>query len=173
MNKYSEFVLGSCLLLFALPTLGSSLCLEKVFGRYCLGGDIVELQRARPEYLHEQREGPRFALVYGNQSEKDYVMAYRGKIYKVVRQYRPPTSAKYRHLRNELRNLYGMPREFSRFPLYARRLSTKIKSIELGEGQALLMWSADDWRVELSWTMRMGISLAYIADVTGGEGRHR
>lgn len=149
----------------ALADLASPGCVERVFGEYCLGSDILGLRTRHPDYIHWRQEGRRSALVYQNGGEQDYVMAYRGHIYKVLRQYRPATSSSYRRLREELRERFGMPRELSRFPWYARRLSTKITAIKRGEGRALLRWkpASRAYCVELSWTTTMGLSVAYIA----------
>lgn len=149
-------------------------CLLLVFKQYCLGGDITELSHQQPGFIHQQREGERFALIYPAGREKDYVMANRGRIYKVLRKFEPSTSGHYREWRNRLTKLYGLPREESRFPLQATGLAAKISAIQRGEGRALLRWTpeASPWHVELGWTREMGLHLAYIVtreslEVTG------
>ncbi|MCB1869079.1 MAG: hypothetical protein KDI43_11250 [Gammaproteobacteria bacterium] len=139
-------------------------CQLLVFNQYCLGGDIVQLASQRPEFIHQQREGERFALIYPAGREKDYVMAYRGRIYKVLRKFEPSTSIRYREWRDLLTKRYGLPQEQSRFPAQATGLAAKINAIQRGEGRALLSWNpaASAWHVELGWTGEMGLHLAYI-----------
>jgi len=139
-------------------------CLLRVFGQYCLGGDIVALSRGQPGFIHQQRKGERFALIYPAGREKDYVMAHRNRIYKVLRKFDPSTSSRYREWRNLLTQQYGRPGEDSRFPLHATGLAAKISAIQRGEGKALLRWhpAATPWHIELGWTQEMGLHLAYI-----------
>jgi hypothetical protein len=139
-------------------------CLLLVFDQYCLGGDIFELKHGQPNFIHQQREGERFALIYPAGREKDYIMANRGQIYKVLRKFDPSTSIRYREWRNRLTKQYGRPSEQSRFPLNATGLAAKISAIQRGEGRALLIWypRATPWHVELGWTGEMGLYLAYI-----------
>jgi len=139
-------------------------CLLRVFNQYCLGGDIMQLSSQRPDFIHQQREDERFALIYRAGRERDYVMAYRGRIYKVLRKFDPSTSARYREWRDLLTQQHGLPREQSRFPLHATGLATKIGAIQRGEGKAQLSWypQARPWHIELAWTQEMGLHLAYI-----------
>lgn len=139
-------------------------CLLKVFNQYCLGGDIKELSRRQPGFIHQQREGERFALIYPSERERDYVMAHHGRIYKVLRKFDPSTSARYRKWRNLVSEHYGRPREQSRFPAHATGLAAKIGAIQRGEGKALLIWYPEGvpWQIELGWTAEMGLYLAYI-----------
>ncbi len=145
---------------------GDQQCLKRVFNHYCLGWDIRQLQRKRPSYDHQQSDGERFALVYTEGREKIYVMAYQGLVYKVLRQYQPATLLRYEDLRDSLDLKYGVPEDLSRFPDHARVLASKIGAIRRGEGKAMLVWQPEGeaWRVELSWTREMGLSLAYIAN---------
>ena len=139
-------------------------CLLRVFSQYCLGGDIIQLSRHQPSFIHQQREGERFALIYPAGVEKDYVMAYRDRIYKVLRKFDPSTSNRYREWRDLLTMQYGRPIERSWFPAQATGLAAKISAIKRGEGQALLSWypQTSPWHIELGWTKEMGLYLAYI-----------
>ena len=49
---------------------------------------------------------------------------------------------------------------------YARSLAARIGSIRRGEGELRYLWQMADegWSVELSWTRKLGVSLAYLAD---------
>ena len=157
------------LMLLIVPQVSSvradQTCTKRVFNHYCLGWDIRQLQRKRPTYIHEQSDGERFALIYTEGREKIYVMAYQGLIYKVLRQYQPATLLGYEDLRDDLEKRHGSAEDLSRFPEHARGLASKIGAIRRGEGKAMLVWQPDEaWRVELSWTREMGLSLAYIAN---------
>jgi len=155
----------SILLLLATGRVqADSSCLLLVFDQYCLGGDIFELRHSQPNFVHQQREGERFALIYPAGREKDYIMANRGQIYKVLRKLEPSTSIRYREWRNLLTKQYGRPSEQSRFPLNATGLAAKISAIQHGEGRALLSWypQTTPWQVELGWTREMGLYVAYI-----------
>ncbi|MCB1761282.1 MAG: hypothetical protein KDI68_16040 [Gammaproteobacteria bacterium] len=139
-------------------------CLRQVFGGYCLGGDIRELARRNAGFMHQQREGERFALIYPAGRDKDYVMAHRNRIYKVLRKYEPSTNISYRDLRQLLTGKYGEPVDQSRFPLHAKGLAAKIGAIRRGEGKMLLYWYPADmpWHIELGWSREMGLNLAYL-----------
>jgi hypothetical protein len=158
-----------CLLALSLLSLAAGAetaqgCLRQVFSEYCLGGDIRELARQDPGFVHQQREGERFALIYPAGREKDYVMAYRNRIYKVLRKLEPSTNIRYRDLRKLLTGKYGTPVDQSRFPLHAKGLAAKIGAIRRGEGKMLLYWYPADtpWHIELGWSREMGLNLAYL-----------
>lgn len=179
MFFFKPLPISLALLLLSLSGLAQAdgSCLLLVFNQYCLAGDIVELGRRQPDFIHQQREGDRFALIYSASRDLDYVMANRGRIYKVLRKFEPSTSSRYREWRNRLTQLYGMPQEESRFPLQATGLAAKISAIRRGEGRALLRWTpaASPWHVELGWTSEMGLHLAYIVtreqmELNGGAG---
>ena len=139
-------------------------CLKLVFNRYCLGGEINALLLQQPQPQFQQPEGDLLAAIYQEGRERIYVMAYRGRIFKVLRQYYPATQLHFDDLYNILRSKYGSGEDRSRFPSYARTPSSKLGAIRRGDGQAVHLWEGNDegFRVELSWTREMGLTLSYI-----------
>jgi len=138
-------------------------CLKLVFNRYCLGGDIDQLSQ---QFLGQRYdEGERSALIYYEGGEQDYVLAWRGRIYKALRQYRIATQLRYEELYGLLRDKYGDGADQSRFPIYAKTPGRRQIAIRRGEGRAAHVWrTGGGWHIELSWTRELGLSLAYIAD---------
>ena len=151
---------------FSPATQAAEGCLKLVFNQYCLGGDLPQLKRQEPDFVHQQQEGERSGVIYPDGRERVYVLALRNRIYKVVRKFHPSTGLKYKDVRATLTGIYGQPREMSQFPEYAKGLGSKIGSIRRGEGQVLLMWQpqGEVWHVELGWTREMGLNLAYITN---------
>lgn len=141
-------------------------CLKLVFNRYCLGGDINAQLLQQPQPLFQQPDGDLLAAVYQEGKERIYVMAYRGRIYKVLRQYHPATQLHFDDLYNVLRGKYGSGEDRSRFPSYARTPSSKLGAIRRGDGQAVHVWEVaeEGFHVELSWTREMGLTLSYFAN---------
>jgi hypothetical protein len=138
-------------------------CLKLVFNRYCLGGDLNRLAQQMPGARHD--EGERSALIYYDGGEQDYVLAWRGRIYKVLRQYRIASQLRYEELYALLREKYGSGEDQSRFPAYAKTPTRRQIAIRRGEGRAAHGWPTDGgWHIELSWSRELGLSLAYIAD---------
>ena len=145
---------------------GQDACLKLVFNRYCLGGDINALLVQQPQPQFQQPEGELLAAIYQEGRERIYVMAYRARIYKVLRQYYPATQIHFDDLYNILRSKYGSGEDRSRFPSYARTPSSKLGAIRRGDGQAVHLWEPGDegFHVELSWTREMGLTIAYYAN---------
>lgn len=140
-------------------------CLKQVYGHYCLGGDFDSLLRQPRQPLHQQRETNRQAAIYREGRERIYVMAYQGRIYKVVRQYQPATQLQFEDLESVLRDKYGPGEDVSKYPSYATSRGLRVASIRRGEGRAARVWHATPvWRVELSWTREMGVALSYVAN---------
>jgi hypothetical protein len=138
-------------------------CLKQVFNRYCLGADVTPLMQQQPAVT--QNDGDRVALIFYNGPDRDYVMAFRGRIYKVLRQYRTTTQLRFDELYGLLRDKYGAGSDRSRFPGYATTPGRKQSAIRRGEGLAKHRWEpGGGWHIELSWTRELGLSLAYIAD---------
>jgi hypothetical protein len=145
-------------------------CLKQVLDRYCLGGDFAALVRQPPVPLYQQKDGERDAAIYLGGYGRVYVMAFRGRIYKILRQYRPSTQLRFQELGELLAQKYGPPTDRSRFPHYAGSRSAQVVAIRRGEGQAAQVWSpGSGWSVELSWTREMGVAVSYIADKLDAE----
>jgi hypothetical protein len=144
------------------PTQAPDACVKQVFGLYCLGGDVNALARQHPPSSQE-RDGERLALIYDQGAEQDYVLAFRGAVYKVVRQFRAETQLKFQDIQNQLREKYGAGQDRSLFPGYADTPASRQGSIRRGDGKAIYVWTpAETWRIELSWTREFGLSLAYV-----------
>ena len=147
-------------------------CLKLVFGRYCLGGDVNPLLQTSPAPLARQTEGKSLALIFPDDADQVYVLAFGGRIYKVVRSYRVETQLRFDDIYNLLREMYGPGEDKSSFPELATTPGRRLASIRRGEGRAVHVWHpADTWHIELSWTREFGLSLAYIADAIEAE-RH-
>lgn len=139
-------------------------CLKLVFNRYCLGGDVNALAQQQPPALR-QDQGERVALIYYEGRNRVYVLAWRGAIYKVLRDHRIASKLHYEDLYQILRRKYGEGEDRSSFPDDALTPGRKQIAIRRGEGRAVHVWQTDaGWQVELSWTRETGLALAYIAD---------
>lgn len=146
-------------------------CTKQVFGLYCLGADVNALLRQRPPG-DQQRDGERLALIYDQGTEQDYVMAFRGRVYKVVRQFRAETQLMYQDIYAQLREKYGAGEDRSLFPGYAESPTSRQGSIRRGDGKAIHVWNpAETWRIELTWTREFGLSLAYIDNALEAQQR--
>jgi hypothetical protein len=144
-------------------------CLKLVFNRYCLGGDVSALAQQLPPALR-QDQGERVALIYYEGRDRDYVLAWRGVIYKVLRDHRVASRLHYEDLYQILRRKYGEGEDRSSFPEDARTPGRKQIAIRRGEGRAVHVWQTDaGWHVELSWTRETGLALAYIADALDAQ----
>lgn len=154
-SQHPRLRLGAILIGLLLAPLGGYAeedCLKLVFNRYCLGGDVNQSLRKNPQPLIQQPQGERLALIYPENRERIYVLAFRGRIYKVLRRYRHATQLKYE--------------DRSEFPEYARNAASRLGAIRRGEGRATHVWEPQDaaWHIELDWTREMGLTLAYIAN---------
>ncbi|TVQ87960.1 MAG: hypothetical protein EA400_10000 [Chromatiaceae bacterium] len=139
-------------------------CLKLVFNRFCLGGDSTLLLQREPPVLR-QDDGERMALVYYDGSDSLYVLAWRTRIYKVVRSYRIASQLRFDELYRLLRDKYGPGEDRSRFSPAANTPGRRQIAIRRGEGQAVQAWPlAEGWRIELSWTRELGLALSYVAD---------
>ena len=145
------------------PAVAQDGCLKQVFNRYCLGGDVAPLMQQQPAVT--KNDGERAALIFYHGPDRDYVMAFRGRIYKILRQYRTTTQLRFDELYGLLREKYGPGEDRSRFPSYANNAGRKQSAIRRGEGLAEHAWEPGaGWHIELSWTRELGLSLAYVAD---------
>lgn len=158
------------LLAGTFPVLAQETCLKQVFERYCLGSDVSLLLRKGPQPQYKHAEGERLAYIFREGPERIYVLAFRSRIYKVLRRYRGATQLRYEDLYALLRSKYGLGEDRSKFPPYATTASRRLGSIRRGEGRAVHYWQpAEDWHVELSWTREMGLSLAYVGTELNDE----
>lgn len=146
-------------------------CIKEVFGLYCLGADVNGLLRQRPP-TDQERDGERLALIYDLGQEQDYVLAFRGIVYKVVRQFRVETQLKFHEIYNQLREKYGPGEDRSLFPGYAESPASRQGSIRRGDGKAIHVWApGETWRIELTWTREFGLSLAYVHNALEAQQR--
>jgi hypothetical protein len=138
-------------------------CLKLVFNRYCLGGDVNALAQQQPPAMR-QDQGERVALVYYEGRERVYVLAWRGLVYKVLREHRIASQLRYEDLYLLLRDKYGAGEDRSSFPSDARTPGRKQIAIRRGEGRAVHVWEPSaGWHIELSWTRETGLALAFFA----------
>lgn len=172
--QLSRMLRFCCLLLVLVTASGLTLsgaalaqqspCLKLVFNRYCLGGDVNALAQQQPPAMR-QDQGERLALVYYEGRERVYVLAWRGVVYKVLREHRIASQLRYEDLYLLLRDKYGAGEDRSSFPPDARTPGRKQIAIRRGEGRAVHVWEPGaGWRIELSWTRETGLALAYIAE---------
>lgn len=166
------FLLPLCLVLPILQADAAGSCLKQVFDRYCLGGDFDALLRQRPPPLLQTNNQEGRGALYLEGRERIYVLAFRGRIYKVVRQYRPATQTHFEDLDRLVSRKYGPPQDRSHFPSYANSWSARIVAIRRGDGRALHVWlSQEGWRLELSWTRELGVALGYVVGQLEAERR--
>jgi len=171
-HTYRLLLLALCLWL-PVPWAGAAAsCLKRVFDRYCLGGDFDSFLRQMPPPLLQTNDQEGQGAIYLEERERIYVLAFHGRIYKVVRQYRPSTQARFDELSQLVGSKYGPPQERSQFPPYVDSRASRIVAIRRGDGRALQVWlSQEGWRLELSWTREIGIALSYIAEQINAERR--
>lgn len=174
-RRFANATLTLCTLLWAglaevPPVSAEEQCLKQVFGRYCLGGDLDRTLRGMSAPLGRQSNGDSLALVFADGADKLYLLAYKGKIYKVVRAYAISTQLRFDDVYNDLRQIYGDGEDRSRFPSYAKTPAARLAAIRRGEGRAIHRWDPTlEWHIELSWTRELGVSLAYVATALDAE----
>ncbi|MBK5966126.1 hypothetical protein CCR95_19080 [Thiocystis minor] len=152
------------LLLLAGPALADDPCLKLVFDRYCLGGDVTPLLQTAPAPAVYRNVADSLALVFPDGDNQLYVLAFAKRIYKVVRAYGVSTQLRFDDTYRLLREKYGPGEDQSQFPEYAETPAARLASIRRGDGRAVHQWQPSPaWRIELSWTRELGISLNYIA----------
>jgi hypothetical protein len=141
-------------------------CLKKVFNEYCLGGSMQQLRQRYPAGVPAQSQGERSAMIYYHGRERTFVMAYQGRIYKVLHTYEPASQIQLKDLQQRLETKYGPYRDQSHYPGYARNIASQIGAIRRGEGALKYVWQMPEqpWRIELEWTRKLGITLAYLAN---------
>ncbi|MBT3046950.1 MAG: hypothetical protein G8D61_15430 [gamma proteobacterium symbiont of Ctena orbiculata] len=148
-------------------------CMKRVFIHYCLGGGMTQLLQQRPAKMQPIVNGERSGVIYRAGRDKVYVMAFQDRIYKVLQSYDSPSQVALQRLQRRLGNKYGKPQDLSHFPGTMRNLTAKIGAVRRGEGELLYRWQPPGaaWRVELAWTRRLGISLAYLANALDQQQR--
>jgi hypothetical protein len=141
-------------------------CLKRVFTHYCLGGSMAQLAQQRPLEMAPIVNGDRTGVIYIQGRERIYVMAYRNRIYKILRRYDPSNQVTLQRLQRSLSKKYGNHQDISQLPNYVRNMAGKIGAVRRGEGELRFRWQlpGSPWRVELTWTRKLGISLAYLAN---------
>lgn len=159
------WLMAALLLLSAGAAAAAEPCLKQIFNHYCLGGDVQVQIAQPPPPLFQQPDGDRLAVVYQEGRERTYVMAFRGRIYKVVREFYPATQTKFDDLYTQLRSKYGEGEDRSRFPSYARTPASRLGAIRRGDGRAVHRWDAmgNGFYVELAWNRELGLTLSYLA----------
>lgn len=171
-NRFPVRLLWLCLLAGTWSTGIADNCLKQAFGQYCLEGDFEALLRQPPEPLFQQQEGEQRAAIYSQGPARIYVMAFRNRVYKVLRQDRPSSPLRHQELLASLEGKYGPAQDQSTYPQYATDRAGRVAAIRRGEGQSLHVWRAGPgWRVELSWTRELGIAIAYVDDQLDKERR--
>ncbi len=157
----------------ALVHAESAECLKQVFGSYCLGASFSQtVHAATPPPLFTQKQGEGEAAVFSGLRGRRYVMAYRQRIYKVVKEERPSTQLHFDEMSRFLSEKYGQAEDASRFPEHVVRPASRVVAIRRGEGRAVRIWRPDQaWRVELSWSREMGVALSYIANELDAQRR--
>ncbi|MBT2968634.1 MAG: hypothetical protein KME56_05025 [Candidatus Thiodiazotropha sp. (ex Ctena orbiculata)] len=165
-------VLGLSAPAVGAETSGDS-CMKRVFIHYCLGGSLNRLQQQRPVKMQPIVSGERSGVIYRTGRDKVYVMAFQDRIYKVLQSYDSPSQVALQRLLRRLGNKYGKPQDLGHFPNSMRNLTAKIGAVRRGEGELIYRWQppGSAWRVELSWTRKLGISLAYLANALDRQQR--
>lgn len=141
-------------------------CLKQVFNDYCLGGSMTDQLERTPTKMHPQVNGERKGVIFHEDNEKIYVMAYRGMIYKILHTFEPETPATMRDLRRQLQRKYGKFEDQSEYPDETQNKARQISYIRRGEGELKHVWQRPDepWRVELGWSRKLGISITYFVN---------
>lgn len=171
VRRAPGWLLAALLWLTSGTSAAADACLKRIFNHYCLGGDVQVQLAQPPPPLFQQPEGDRLAVVYQEGRERTYVMAFRGRIYKVVREYYPATQVTFDDLYTLLRSKYGEGEDRSRFPSYARTPSSRLGAIRRGDGRAMHRWDVpqDGYHMELAWNREQGLTLAYLATDLGTQ----
>jgi hypothetical protein len=130
-------------------------CMKVVFGSYCLGAPSSALPP--PDRKEES------SWVYAR-PQPTVIVVEEGRIANVVRLYTPASWLKYQELENDLITKYGTGDDLSSFPSYADDASSRETSISLGKGRAARQWKLTGFTIQLKWTTRDNVVLAYYHD---------
>jgi hypothetical protein len=141
-------------------------CVKRVFTHYCLGESMARLLQRQPVDMDPIVNGERIGVIYKRGREQVYVMAYQGHVYKILQTYDPSNQVTLQRLQRSLGKKYGKYQDYSQLPAYARNLAGKIGAVRRGEGELRFRWQLPDslWRVELTWTRKLGIAIAYFVN---------
>lgn len=135
------------------PREGTPECVKKVFDRFCLGGPI-------PEGYDRLEEG---AYIYEKDGEPPVIVgAFKERIVRVSRLYRPDGWDVYRDLLARLRARYGPGEDRSTYPEYATDDYKREIAIGAQRGEALHYWDEGEWFLMLLWSRRGGITVTYV-----------
>jgi len=159
----SKLFLLLLLISMAGVSTGAEICLKKVFNEYCLGDTLEQQLKRTPVNMQPRSNGDRAGVIYEKDNEKIYVMAYKGVIYKVLHTYEPQTQATMKDLRRRLQRIYGNYQDLSEYPDNTKNKSRQISTIRRGDGELRNVWQlpGQPWRVELGWTRKLGVSIAF------------
>ena len=146
-------------------------CVKKVFGEYCLGGDIATVVASALPAHDKTKKGIR-VVRYRDGENIIFLRSINGRIATVGKYNKPPTMLTYGWLLTQLQEKYGPGEDMSYFlPGYADTASREA-SILLGKGVAKHKWQNVGWSILLSWAnRRAGIVLQYEHDELGDKMR--
>jgi hypothetical protein len=125
---------------------------------------MAQLLQRHPVEKNPIINGDRVGVIYTEGRERTYVMAYQGYVYKVLRTYDPSNQVSLQRLKRSLNKKYGNHQDISQLPKYVRNTTAKISAVRRGEGEVRFRWQplGVSWRVELGWTRKLGVSIAYL-----------
>ena len=85
--------------------------------------------------------------------------------------FEPKTQATLKDLRRRLQRKYGNYQDQSHYPDNTRNRSRQISAVRRGDGEVKNIWQppGQPWRVELTWSRDLGISVAYYVNALDAE----
>jgi len=136
-------------------------CKRLVFNKYCLGGNVAELEK---EYTPARKRvtGKKTMLAYRSGKDIVVIQGFLGKVMAVTKISKPGSWLNYQNLKGRLAKIHGPGVDESYFPDYADSQSSKATSINLGEGRAKHLWKKEGWKIILLWSDRDSVLLYYI-----------
>ena len=103
-------------------------------------------------------------MIYADGQINVFVLAFKGRIYKIVRRYRPATRMRFEDMKQLLENKYGSGADESRFPEDAENTAAKVGAVYRGDGRMQFKWQPKpEWSVTLQWDRESGLNLNYLA----------
>ncbi|MDJ0806723.1 MAG: hypothetical protein QNJ78_07800 [Gammaproteobacteria bacterium] len=165
IRKHASYIhwFWLCLLTFPGTSEAADQCVKLVFEDYCLGGSMSRQLEKTPTDMRPQVYGERKGVIFEMDNEKIYVMSYKGIIYKILHTFEPETQATLKDLRRRLERKYGRFEDRSEYPEETENKARHMSFIRRGEGELKNVWQLPDqqWRVELGWSRKLGVSVAY------------